>query len=202
MVQAQACGGTISERMRAVSVILLLARPACGLVQPMRLAVHAPGRSARSHTTMLAKKFKGGRLDDFLSAADAEAKYGPQRYAAVYDDLRDLEVKKDESNKQQEYSRRVYAALKQQLLADHAFLSLVGCTIVWYFFNVLAVRSYAVGAALGALYIYLSGRSADGFGATTIEEVKKGPPALVAPVLMVLLCAPRASKALQLLPLI
>ena len=33
---------------------------------------------------MLAKKpFKGGRLDDFISAGEAEAKYGPNRYAAV-----------------------------------------------------------------------------------------------------------------------
>lgn len=32
------------------------------------------------------KPFKGGRLDDFLAAEEAEAKYGPRRYAAVSED--------------------------------------------------------------------------------------------------------------------
>ena len=55
---------------------------------------------------MLAKGFKGGRLDDFLSAGEAEAKYGPQRYAAVYDDLRKVEVQKERDTRQREYSKK------------------------------------------------------------------------------------------------
>ena len=154
--------------------------------------LHAPVQLLRSRPVcMLAKpkKFKGGRLDEFMSAGEAEAKFGPQRYAAVYDDLRKLEVSKEKSEKQRAYSRRVYDALKKQLFFDHAFLSLMGCAIVWSLFDAMATRSYAAGAALGALYLFLSQRSADSFGATSFEEKKSGPPALVAPILMVLLVA-------------
>ena len=41
---------------------------------------------------MAKKPFKGGNLDDFVNAGEAEARYGPQRYAAVYEDLRKLQV--------------------------------------------------------------------------------------------------------------
>lgn len=156
-------------------------------VQSLTLRVRSS--PMRASVTMLAKPFKGGRLDDFLAAGAAEAKYGPQRYAARYEDLQNIEVAKDKSNKEREYSRLVYEALKKQLLADHVFLSFLGCVIVWYFFDLFAVRSYALGAILGALYLVLAQRSADGFGATTFEEKKSGPPALIVPVLMVLLAA-------------
>lgn len=169
-------------------------RPALVVVFAMAVAVQSLTLRVRSSPmrasmTMLAKPFKGGRLDDFLAAGAAEAKYGPQRYAARYEDLQNIEVAKDKSNKEREYSRLVYEALKKQLLADHVFLSFLGCAIVWYFFDLFAVRSYAVGAMLGALYLVLAQRSADGFGATTFEEKKSGPPALIVPVLMVLLAA-------------
>ena len=149
---------------------------------------------------MLAKKFKGGNLDDFLSAGEAEAKYGPQRYAAVYEDLQNIEVKQEKLEEEREYSRQVYEALKQQLLADHTFLSFVGIAFVWYFFDLTAVRSYGIGAVLGALYLVLAQRSADGFGAQSFEEKKSGPPALIAPVLMVLI-AGKNRDTVALLPI-
>ena len=62
-------------------VLLLCCERACSWsAAPARSAVPARAPAPR----MLAKrgKFKGGRLDDFVAAAEAEAKYGPQRYAA------------------------------------------------------------------------------------------------------------------------
>lgn len=143
----------------------------------------------RTSIAMLAKKFKGGNLDDFLSAGEAEAKYGPQRYAAVYEDLRKLEVTRERGERERAYSKKVYEALKRQLLVDHAFLSLMLTAAVWSFFDLMVVRSFAVGAALGTLYLVLSQRSADSFGATSIEETKGGPPPLIVPVILVLLVA-------------
>jgi len=180
-------------RMRSPLVLVLLSASAAD-------ALHAAAYSGKAcasitrrvppRITMLAKKpFKGGRLDDFLDAGAAEAKYGPQRYASRYDDLRTLEVKREQTNQERERSQKVYDALKAQLLQDHVFLSLVGAAAMWSFFDLLAVKSYAVGAALGGFYLYLSQRSADSFGASTPEEVKGGPPALIVPVLMVLLIA-------------
>jgi len=138
---------------------------------------------------MMAKKFKGGNLDDFLSAGEAEAKFGPQRYASVYDDLRTLEVKQEQTSKEREYSKRVYEALKRQLLFDHAFLSACGIAITWSFCGLRSVQSYVVGALLGGFYLYLSQRSADSFGAQSVDDVKGGPPSLIVPVIMVLLIA-------------
>ena len=158
--------------------------------RPAVAASAAAGRRPAVSAIAMAKKaFKGGNLDDFLSAGDAEAKYGPQRYAAVYDDLRKLEIKEQRDDRDREYSKRVYDALKKQLLYDHAFLSLLLTAAVWSFFDLTAVRSFVVGAALGAFYLVLSQRSADSFGAASVEEIKGGPPALIAPVLMVLLIA-------------
>jgi len=138
---------------------------------------------------MMAKKFKGGNLDDFLSAGEAEAKFGPQRYASVYDDLRTLEVKQEQTSKEREYSKRVYEALKRQLLFDHAFLSACGIAITWSFCDLRSMQSYVVGALLGVFYLYLSQRSADSFGAQSVDDVKGGPPSLIVPVIMVLLIA-------------
>lgn len=46
---------------------------------------------------MLARKpFKGGRLDDFVAAGEAEAKFGPQRYAAVAQDAWKISVEQKE----------------------------------------------------------------------------------------------------------
>jgi hypothetical protein len=139
---------------------------------------------------MLAKKpFKGGNLDDFVAAGEAERKYGPQRYAAVSEDLRSLVVDKTASKEQQEYSKRIYEALKKQLINDHLFLSFMGSAIMWTFFDLTAVKSYALGAALGLLYLVLQQRYVDSFGASSIEDVKGGPPPLVAPILLVLAVA-------------
>lgn len=140
--------------------------------------------------TMLARKaFKGGNLDDFLSAGEAEAKYGPRRYAAVSDDLYKTEVSKARTEAERERSNREYAAQKVQILSDHLFLSLLGAAAMWTFFDVKAVGSYAAGAGLGALYLYLLQRNADSFGATEIENVSRTPPPIVVPVLLVLLVA-------------
>jgi hypothetical protein len=178
---------------RSMALLLLLSAGGAGAFQaPPRSGTgrHLAARRASLRVSMLAKKpFKGGRLDDFLDAGAAEAKYGPQRYASRYEDLRTLEVQREQTNQERERSQKVYAALKAQLLQDHAFLSLLGTALVWSLFDLLAVKSYAVGAALGAFYLYLSQRSADSFGASTPEEVKGGPPALIVPVLMVLLIA-------------
>ena len=149
---------------------------------------------------MLAKKpFKGGRLDDFLSAGEAEAKYGPGRYAAVAEDAWKLKVKEDGINKARERTRLEFQAQKSQQLQDHAFLSLCACAGFWFGFDLQSTLSCAVGAALGGLYLYLLQRNVDGVGATTVEEVSKTPPPIIAPVLLVLLVA-KNSAMLSLLP--
>ena len=82
-------------------------------------AVTASGRRAPTPIIMLAKKpFKGGRLDDFLSAGEAEAKYGPGRYAAVAEDAWKLKVKEDGINKARERTRLEFQAQKSQQLQD------------------------------------------------------------------------------------
>lgn len=149
---------------------------------------------------MLAKKFKGGNLDSFLAQGEAEAKYGPQRYAARYEDLQKLEINNAKVEKGRAYSEKVYEALKKQILSDHVFLSFMGCAIVWSFFDLFAVRSFAAGAALGGLYLVLGQRQGDNFGATSFEERKSGPPALIAPVLMVLIAA-KQSEYIGFLPI-
>ena len=119
---------------------------------------------------MLAKKkgaFKGGRLDDFVAAAEAEAKYGPSRYAAQTQDAWTIEVAADRTERdrveaQRQRSVRGYEAQKTQLLQDHAFLSLLGVAATWSFLSLKCVESYAVGAALGGFYLFLLQRSAEG----------------------------------------
>jgi hypothetical protein len=138
---------------------------------------------------MAKKPFKGGNLDDFMSAGEAEARYGPQRYAAVYEDLRSIEVQKDAQKRETEFNRRVYDAIKRQVLVDDAVLSLTGVALVGALTDLKSAGSFAVGAGLGAFYLFLSQRSADSFGASRIEDVKGGPPALVAPTLLVLIAA-------------
>ena len=139
---------------------------------------------------MLAKnKFKGGRLDDFLSAGEAEAKYGPGRYAAVAEDAYNIRLNNDRIEQMREQSKLQYAAQKSQLLQDHFFLSAISIAVTWSCFDEKTTFSCAVGAALGALYLYLLQRSVDGVGASTVEEVSKLPPPIVVPVLLVLLVA-------------
>ena len=158
--------------------------------------------SRSANILMLAKKpFKGGRLDDFISAGEAEAKYGPGRYAAVAEDAWKLKVREDETEAGRLRTKLEYAAKKSQQLQDHAFLSLLVCAGMWCAFDLKATQSCAVGAAVGALYIYLLQRNVDGIGATTIEEVSKTPPPIIAPVLLVLLVA-KNGDTLELLPML
>lgn len=139
---------------------------------------------------MLARKpFKGGNLGEFLKAGEAEAKYGPKRYAAVNEDLWRMETenKRVESIRQQ--SLEAYQLQKAQILQDHALLSAIGVAAMWAWASPNAMASYGVGALLGTLYLVLSQRSADSFGAQSVEEMKGGPPPIVVPVIMVLMVA-------------
>ena len=162
-------------------------------IAPWRMAMlprsKAQGRRLDTCVMLAKNRFKGGNLDDFIKAGDVESKYGPQRYAARYDDVRKLEVSRAAQEIEREQSNRVYAALKAQLLADHVFLSVIGAALVWSIFDLFSVRSYLIGAALGGLYLVLSQRTADSFGATSLDEVKGGPPPLIVPVIMVGLVA-------------
>ena len=120
---------------------------------------------------MLAKKpFKGGRLDDFISAGEAEAKYGPNRYAAVAEDAWKIRMERDRIEQMRQLSAREYAAQKSQMLQDHLFLSAISCVVMSACFDEGDVL-LPVGAALGALYLYLLQRNVDGVGASTVEEV-------------------------------
>lgn len=145
------------------------------------------------------KPFKGGRLDDFLSAGEAEAKYGPSRYAAVAEDAWKLQVSREREEAQRKRSLLEFAAQKNQMLSDHAFLTVVGCAIFWSVSDLQSTYSYLLGAVLGGLYIYLQQRAADSFGAQTYEEVNRLPPPLVAPVLLILIVA-KNNAVLSLLP--
>ena len=166
-------------------------------------ATVAAGRvsSARALSpVMLAKKpFKGGRLDDFISAGEAEAKYGPNRYAAVAEDAWKIRMERDRIEQMRQLSAREYAAQKSQMLQDHLFLSAISCVVMSACFDEKATFSCAVGAALGALYLYLLQRNVDGVGASTVEEVSKLPPPIVVPVVLVLLVA-KNTATLALIP--
>ena len=195
-----------SSRISTLVLSLCLARAASFCVVPKssgdlhRLQLgYESLRSRSGQVTLLAKKpFKGGRLDDFLSAGEAEAKYGPGRYAAVAEDAWKIKVKEEQTNAARERTRLQYAAQKSQQLQDHAFLTLMACAGVWCVVDMQATMSLAVGGFLGALYLYLLQRNVDGVGATTVEEVSKTPPPIVAPVLLVFLVA--KNDDLQLLP--
>ena len=170
----------------AVAVIAVAVDPASGL-------------RAQPPCMMARKSFKGGRLDDFLSAGEAEAKYGPQRYAAVAEDAWKLEVSRAAKEAARKRTELEYEAQKSQMLQDHAFLSLMGVTIMWSAFNLQITVSYVVGTFLGGLYIYLLQRQVDSVGASTIEEVSRLPPPIVVPVIMVLLVA-KNPNTIMLLP--
>ena len=149
--------------------------------------------------SMLAKPFKGGRLDDFISAGEAEAKYGAQRYAQISQDAWKLELDNKAVEAQRAASLQEFAAQKVQMLSDHAYLSLFCTAIFWSATDLKKTLSYGVGALLGGLYIYLQQRAVDSVGASTIEEVNRLPPPIVAPVLLVGLVA-KNNAALMLLP--
>jgi len=167
-------------------------------VRPRTPASLASARCASP--LLLAKKpFKGGRLDDFLSAGEAEAKFGPSRYAQVAEDAWKIQVERTRVDEERTRTMAGFEAQKRQMLADHAFLSLLGGAVLWSCFDEKATVSFAVGAALGGLYLYLQQRAIDSVGASTVEEINRLPPPIVAPVLLVGLVA-KNSAMLALLP--
>ena len=87
----------------------LLVIHAGSALRPCSSACHAV-RPHRAAVQMLARKpFKGGRLDDFVKAGEAEAKYGPRRYAAVADDAWKISVEQSEQEAQKRFSAEVPA---------------------------------------------------------------------------------------------
>ena len=105
------------------------------------------------------KAFKGGRIDEFLQAGEAEAKYGPGRYAAVSEREWKMEVSREESEVRRQDSLAAYNLQKGQLLQDHAILSVCGLAAVWSYVTPTAFLSYGVGSLLGLLYIVLLQRT-------------------------------------------
>ena len=75
---------------------------------------------------MRKKPFKGGDLGEFLKAGEAEAKFGPGRYAAVQEDLWRTKMKNERQEVRRELSMEAYKLQKAQILQDHAFLSALG----------------------------------------------------------------------------
>ena len=145
------------------------------------------------------KPFKGGTLDSFLEAGEAEAKYGPQRYAAVTEAAWEMEVKKERTEAERQATLASYEIQKARMVSDHLTLSAFGLAAFWSLSDDPSLSlSYAAGAGFGLLYVILKQREADSFGASAIEEVSRGPPSLVAPILMVLIVAKQ--PALMLLP--
>eukprot|EP00966_Prymnesium_polylepis_P026669 615404-Prymnesium_polylepis.1 len=67
---------------------------------------------------------------------------------------------------------QVYARQKTQMLADHTFLSVLGAAAFWSLLSPSATASYAVGAFLGALYLFLLQRQTDSLGASSLEDVR------------------------------
>lgn len=190
--------------------LLLLAPLAAALRAPLLPTPRAPAVARRRACAldMLAKKpFKGGRLDDFVAAGEAESKYGPQRYAALAQDAWRIEVEQVAKREARALSKEEYAAQKAQMLQDHAFLSALGLASVWALVGAAQAPSYAAGALLGALYLVLLQKEADAFGAAFTaaddeeERALPAPPPQVVPVLMVLLVG-KYNAVLQLLPVL
>ena len=131
--------------------------------------------------SMLAKPFKGGRLDDFISAGEAEAKYGAQRYAQISQDAWKLELDNKAVEAQRAASLQEFAAQKVQMLSDHAYLSLFCTAVFWSATDLKTTLSYGVGALLGGLYIYLQQRAVDGwcYGAVRVLRMLKAPVVVV-----------------------
>ena len=188
---------------RSISLALLVLVPSAASAYAVGAGAARPRpvQAARLSVMLARKPFKGGNLDDFLSAGAAEAKYGPQRYAAVSADNWRIEVEAQRSDAEKQRAQRVYDSLKQQMLSDHAFLSALGVAAVWMVADVKGAFSYAVGAALGALYLVLLQRQTTyGFAAESVEQkAKAGPPPIIVPVLMVLMVA-KNPAALSLIP--
>ena len=91
-------------------------------------------RAGKSDKDALAEEYRQALRDSRQRQADAEfAKMQAIREASA-----------DEFN-----------AERNELIADHAFLSLLGACLVWAVGDVFATFSYAVGAVLGGMYLVL-----------------------------------------------
>jgi len=139
---------------------------------------------------MMAKKpFKGGRLDDFLAAGEAEARFGPGRYAAVAEDAWRIEAKREKSNEEKVRSLELYGLQKAQWLSDHVLVSLLGVAVAWSVGTPMTTTSFAFGAFFGGFYVFLKQREVDSWAPTTVEEARQSPPALLMPAVMMLAVA-------------
>lgn len=163
---------------------------AMGVVLSAALLPTAPPPTRAGSPCMMAKKpFKGGRLDDFLAAGEAEARFGPGRYAAVAEDAWRIEAKREKSKADIERSLELYNLQKTQWLSDHVFISLLGVAFVWSISSLLATQSFAFGAFFGGFYVFLKQREVDAWNPKTVEEARRAPPALVMPAIMMLAVA-------------
>lgn len=176
---------------------------AAGKPPALELRPASPLGRSRAWLEMLARKpFKGGRLDEFLQAGEAEARFGPNRYASISEDAWKIEVEQTQSKMSQQQSMEVYGQQKKQILADHALLALLGCAACWSLGSVRLAESYLFGAFLGSFYLVLKGKEVDSIGAASLEEVGgAAPPAVIVPVLAVLLSA-KYKSVLMLLPVL
>ena len=80
---------------------------------PHHRTVVARTATRSSPPCMARKPFKGGRLDEFLEAGEAEAKYGPGRYAAVSEREWKLEVTREQSEARRQESDARAAAMER-----------------------------------------------------------------------------------------
>ena len=70
---------------------------------------------------MARKPFKGGRLDDFVAAGEAEARYGASRYAAVAEDAWKLSVEQRELEENRAVSAEVRVACLERRYVSSAW---------------------------------------------------------------------------------
>merc|ERR1719446_437854 len=118
-------------------------------------------RNARCNATLMRKDFKGGTLDDFLDAGEAEAKYGPKRYAFAQEQAWEIELKKERTEEERQAAHESYQVKKARMLADHVTLSAFGLAAFWGVFDSPSISlSFAAGAGFGALYLVLKQREA------------------------------------------
>jgi hypothetical protein len=169
------------------------------MVLSAALLPSAPPCRGGSPLMMAKKPFKGGRLDDFLAAGEAEVRYGPGRYAAVAEDAWKIEAKREKSDAEKARSLELYELQKTQWLSDHVLVSLLGVAVAWTVGTPMICTSFAFGAFFGGLYVFLKQREVDAWAPKTVEEVRSSPPALLMPAIMVFAVA-KTPESLSLIP--
>jgi hypothetical protein len=162
---------------------------AIGVVLSAALLPSAPPCRGGSPLMLAKKPFKGGQLDDFLAAGEAEARYGPGRYAAAAEDAWRIEAKREKSNEKNARSLELYGLQKAQWLSDHALVSLLGVAVAWNFGTPMTSASFAFGAFIGGFYVFLKQREVDSLAPKTVADARQGPPALLMPAIMMLAVA-------------